>query len=121
MNVLETDFSRVNRATRAFLDRTPAHFIDGRFVAPVKGGTIAMLDPSSGKAISLIAAGTAEDVDAAVAAAKKALSAPEWGGLAPDGRERLINRLADLVEANADLIAELEILDNGMTTHFARN
>jgi phenylacetaldehyde dehydrogenase len=121
MNMLETDFSRINRATRAFLERGPAHYIGGRFVPAVKGGTIAMLDPSSGKPISTIAAGTAEDIDAAVAAAKEALGAPAWGGLAPDGRERLINRLADLVEANADLIAELEILDNGMTTHFARN
>jgi phenylacetaldehyde dehydrogenase len=121
MNVHETDFSRVNRETRAFLDRTPAHFINGRFVAPVRGGTIEVVDPSSGKRISAIAAGTAEDIDQAVAAAKAALQAPEWGGLSPDARERLIHRLADLVELNADAIAELEILDNGMTTSFARN
>jgi len=121
MTALETDFSRVSGASRAFLERAPAHFIDGQFVAAVKGGTIATVDPSSGKPISAIAAGTAEDIDAAVAAAKRALSSSAWAGLAPDGRERLMHRLADLIEENIDAIAEIEILDNGMTANFARN
>ena len=121
MSMLETDFSRLDPKTRAFLDRKAGHFIDGAARAGATGATIPVIDPSSGKTISAIAAGTAADIDAAVAAAKAALESPAWGGLAPDGRERLIHRLADLVEANAGLLAELEIVDNGMTSHFARN
>jgi phenylacetaldehyde dehydrogenase len=121
MTMLETDLSRLDRKTRAFLDSKHGNFIDGTGRPTAKGGTIPVYDPSSGKPISAIAAGTAEDIGSAVAAAKKALSSPAWGGLHPDERERLIHRLADLVEANAGLLAELEIIDNGMTGHFARN
>jgi hypothetical protein len=62
MNAMETDFDRLDRRTLAFLERTPAHFINGSMLAPAAGGTIPMLDPSSGKAISAIAAGTAGDL-----------------------------------------------------------
>ena len=64
--------------------------------------------------------GHGPDIDAALTAAKRALESRTWRDLAPDGRERLIHRLADLVEANADLIAELETVDNGMTARSAR-
>jgi phenylacetaldehyde dehydrogenase len=121
MSMLETDFSRLDRRTRAFLDRQPQHFIDGTARGGATAATIPVIDPSSGKTISAIAAGTSADIDAAVAAAKKALESPTWGGLAPSERELLIHRLADLVEEEAGLLAELEIVDNGMTSHFARN
>jgi phenylacetaldehyde dehydrogenase len=117
----ETDFARLDRRTVEFLRRTPAHFIDGRWQQAASGRTIDVLDPSSAKSISAIAAGTAADIDSAVAAAKAALESPAWKGLSPDRRERLIHRLADLVEANIDLLTELEVVDNGMTAHFARN
>ena len=76
MNAMETDFARLDRRTLAFLERTPAHFIDGSMHEAIAGGAIAMLDPSSGKTISAIAAGTAADIDVAVAAAKAALASP---------------------------------------------
>ena len=69
MNALETDFSRLDAKTRALLDRKPEHFIDGAARAGAVAATIPVVDPSSGKTISAIAAGTAADIDAAVAAA----------------------------------------------------
>ncbi len=121
MNPLETDFSRLDPRTLKFLERGAAHFIDGANRDAAAGGAIPVVDPSSGRTISAIAAGTAADIDVAVAAAKNALESPAWRDLAPDGRERLMHRLANLVEANADLLAEIETVDSGMTMRFARD
>src|SRR5262245_13860538 len=97
---------------RRVLERRPAHSIDGSWVETEK--SIPVIDPSSGKQISAIAAGTAADIDAAVSAANRALKSPQWTGRGPAGRERLLSRLADLIESRADLIAQIETLDNGM-------
>lgn len=78
-----------------------------------------MLDPSSGHQISAIGAGNAADIDAAVQAAHRAFNQPSWRGLSPLDRERLILRLADLIEANMALLAQVESVDNGMPLGFA--
>jgi phenylacetaldehyde dehydrogenase len=121
MNAMETDFGRLDARTLRFFERTPAHFIGGSWVVAASGKTLPVVDPSSGKPVSAIAAGDAQDIDRAVAAARAALESPAWSKLSPDRRERLMHRLADLIEANVDLLAELEVVDNGMTSHFARN
>ncbi|HEY1720653.1 MAG TPA: aldehyde dehydrogenase family protein [Magnetospirillaceae bacterium] len=121
MGKLDNDLSRLGRSTRAFLDKGGMHFIDGALTKPGSGQALDVRDPSSGKVISSLSAGTASDIDQAVTAAKRALSALAWHGLSPADRERLITRLADLCEANIDQLAELEIVDNGMPAGFARN
>jgi len=62
----------------------------------------------------------AADIDRAVAAARAAFENPAWSGMRPADRERMLLRLADLVEAHADELAELEVLNNGMTMFTAR-
>ena len=57
--------------------------------------------------------GRAADADAAVSAAQAAFEAPEWGGLTPTARGKLLYRLADLFEAKAEEFARLEVMDNG--------
>ena len=113
------DLSKVSREARAALDRPPAHYIGGQWVAA--SGSIPVLDPSSGEPVSAIAKGAAAEIDAAVTAATRALKAPEWTGPGPVGRERLLTRLADLIEARAAHIAEVETIDNGMPQWFAAN
>ena len=86
-------------------------FIDGCFVPAVKAGTIDVLSPSDGTLITRIAAAEAEDVDLAVAAAKRAF--PAWAALAAAERGRLLLRLADKIEEHAEELAQLESLDTG--------
>src|SRR5439155_6535871 len=69
------------------------HFIDGTFRPGSSGRTLAVVDPSSGRTIAQVAEGTAEDTDAAVAAAVAA--APSWGRLTPKERSELLHRVAD--------------------------
>jgi phenylacetaldehyde dehydrogenase len=95
------------------LGRAPALFIDGQWVESQGGGTIAVYDPSNGKQIATIADASVADVDRAVAAARRAFDDGRWSGLPPYQRERLINRLADLIEAHTPELAEIESIDNG--------
>lgn len=60
-------------------------------------------------------AATADDVDAAVAAARKAFKDPSWRDLAPTERGRLMMKLSDLCEANKEILATIETWDNGKT------
>jgi (Z)-2-((N-methylformamido)methylene)-5-hydroxybutyrolactone dehydrogenase len=95
--------------------REVAHYslvIDGQRRAAVSGQTFATVDPYSGQAWATVPDGAADDVDAAVAAARRALSGP-WGQLSGFGRARLMRRLADLIARDADLLAELETRDTG--------
>ncbi|WP_313379829.1 aldehyde dehydrogenase family protein [Achromobacter insolitus] len=86
-------------------------FIDGRFVDAAAGGTIDVLNPHDGSFITAIAAAEAEDVDRAVQAAQRAF--PAWARMAAADRGRLLLKLADLIEANAEELAQLETLDTG--------
>lgn len=86
-------------------------FINGKFVPAQKGGTIDVLNPANGTLITKIAAAEAEDVDIAVAAAKKAF--PAWAATPAAERGRLLLKLADLIEEHAEELAQLESLDTG--------
>ncbi|MNO77008.1 Aldehyde dehydrogenase PuuC [compost metagenome] len=94
-------------------------FIDGRFVPALKGGEIDVLNPADGSLITRIAAAEAEDVDLAVAAAKRAF--PAWAALPAAARGLLLLKLADAIEANAEELAQLESLDTGHPLRDSRN
>jgi phenylacetaldehyde dehydrogenase len=100
-------------AAKSFLSRSPKLFINNEWVASSHDATIAVEDPSSGKEICRIVDASDKDVDRAVAAARTAFDDGRWTGLPPMQRERIINRLADLLEAHADEFAEIEAIDNG--------
>ena len=70
-------------------------------------------DPFTGKPWALIPADGPDQVNAAVAAAKAAFKARDWAGLTATARGKLLNRLADLIFANADRLAAIETRDNG--------
>ncbi|SCB18587.1 aldehyde dehydrogenase family protein [Cupriavidus alkaliphilus] len=86
-------------------------FINGRFVDALSGVTIEVLNPHDGSVITHIAAAEAADVDLAVEAAARAF--PAWSRMAAAQRGRLLLRLADAIEANAEELARLESLDTG--------
>ena len=89
-----------------------AHWIAGSRVDPSDGGTFSTFNPADGTVLAEVAHGGAADVDRAVSAAREALSGP-WARLSPAARSGLMWRLADLLEARGDELAELESLDNG--------
>ncbi|MBK7792557.1 MAG: aldehyde dehydrogenase family protein [Betaproteobacteria bacterium] len=97
----------------------PQHFIDNRWVPAATGATLPMIDPSDGRPFAAIAFGTAEDVDGAVAAARRAFEGP-WGRLAPAEKGRLLGRLARAVGDHAEELALLEARDCGKPLKQAR-
>ena len=85
--------------------------VDGARVAP--RATLESLDPFTGKPWATIPADGADQVDAAVAAARAAFRSPAWAGLTATARGKLLLRLADLIAENADRLAMIETRDNG--------
>jgi 5-carboxymethyl-2-hydroxymuconic-semialdehyde dehydrogenase len=90
------------------------HFIGGRHAPSVTGSTFHVADPVSNRVYAHVAAGGPEDVDRAVAAAAKAFDDGRWAGLAARARARILNKIADGIEARAARIAALETFDTGL-------
>ncbi|HEV8689585.1 MAG TPA: aldehyde dehydrogenase family protein [Ideonella sp.] len=95
-------------------------FIGGEWVPASGGGTLPVVDPSTGEAFDTLARGTAADVDRAVAAARAALASP-WGGFTATERGRLLSRLGALILRDAESLAQTEARDTGKPIGQARN
>ncbi|MBY4383954.1 aldehyde dehydrogenase family protein [Rhodococcus fascians] len=87
-------------------------YIAGHWHGASDGGTFTDLNPTTEQPLAEIAAATASDVDAAVRAARAQLGG-EWGATPGAVRGQLLNRVADLIERDGDLLARLEALDVG--------
>lgn len=87
------------------------HWIGGQWVAPIKGQYFENVSPVNGKVFCEVARGTAEDIDAALDAAHAA--APAWGKTSATERAAVLNKIADLIDANLEMIAIAETWDNG--------
>jgi len=86
-------------------------FIGGEFVDSASGETMEVLNPATGEVIAEVPRGSAEDVEVAVAAAKKAWA--EWRDKTPKDRMALLLSLADIIDENAEELARLESLNVG--------
>lgn len=87
-------------------------FIGGSWKAAAGGATTESIDPSTGQVWTRVPAGDAADVNLAVIAAKAAMEG-EWGATQGPARARLLNKLADLVDRDANRLAAVESRDNG--------
>jgi aldehyde dehydrogenase (NAD+) len=87
--------------------------IGGEWVDAAGGETFETENPYLGAAWALVPRAAPDDVDRAVAAARKAFRAPSWGGITATARGAMLRRLADLIAAEADRLAEIETRDNG--------
>src|SRR5713226_6821882 len=87
--------------------------IDGKWVEAASGKTFETLNPATGQVLARVAEGDKEDIDRAVRAARRAFDDGKWARMNPTERQRLLLRIADLIEANGDELAQLETLDNG--------
>ena len=87
------------------------HFIGGNWVEPKKGEYFENISPVTGRAFTEVGRGTAEDIEAALDAAHAA--APAWGRTSLGERSLILNRIADRLEENLEMLAVAETWDNG--------
>ncbi|MCC5868275.1 MAG: aldehyde dehydrogenase family protein [Gammaproteobacteria bacterium] len=102
-----------NTPAQQFLARSHGHWIDGAAVPEGSQGEIVVIDPATEAPIARVAAGGQAEVDRAVAVARRALHGP-WGDMTADERTQIMLKFAGLMDAHAETITELAILDNGM-------
>jgi acyl-CoA reductase-like NAD-dependent aldehyde dehydrogenase len=96
-----------------FLDGKPKRMlIDGKWLEAASGKTFESRNPATGELLANVAEGDAEDINLAVAAARRAFNGP-WSKFKPAERQRLLLRLADLVEEHIEEFAQLDTLDMG--------
>jgi acyl-CoA reductase-like NAD-dependent aldehyde dehydrogenase len=105
----------------SFLANGPKRLlIDGEWVSSAAGEVFATVDPATGEHLADVARGRRADADAAVEAANRAFVGAAWRDMSPMARSTLLWRLADLMERDADQLAQLECLDQGKNWRTAR-
>jgi phenylacetaldehyde dehydrogenase len=111
---------RSTSLTAEFLAKPHELFIGGEWMPARSGKTFDVINPATGQVIAKAAAADAADIDAAVKAARKAFENPPWSTMNPSARAKLMWKLAEAIEANADLLGTLETMDNGMPFRVSR-
>lgn len=94
--------------------------INGEWCDATAGGRIPVINPSTEEQLGSAAAAEAQDVDTAVAAARRAVNERRWTAIPPSQRAKILFRIADLMDANAQSLAEAETRENGMPLPFAQ-
>ena len=100
-------------ARAAGLRYETGHFIDGAFVDSVGKGRFTVINPASGEPLCEVSAGTGEDINIAVAAAKRTVKSRIWSRMAPSDRMAVLAAYARLIDANAERFALLDTLCMG--------
>src|SRR5579863_8149870 len=102
-----------------FLRKPKLLLIGGKWVPAKSGKTFETINPSNEEVLALVAEGDKPDVDEAVKAARKAYEEGQWSKIGPHERARYLFKIAELIDAHADELAELETLDNGKPLTFS--
>ena len=108
----------VSEATQRFLGKSQKMFVGGAWLESADSAEV--IEPSTGGVLTRIPMGTADDLERAVQAARAQFDGGAWSQLKPLERERLLHGLADLIEANADELAEIESIDGTSTPTMRR-
>ena len=87
------------------------HYIGGQWVAPSGGEYFDVTTPITGEVYTQAARGTAADIEKALDAAHAAAQA--WGNTSPTERSNILLQIADRIDANRELLAYVETIDNG--------
>ncbi|WP_179402487.1 aldehyde dehydrogenase family protein [Burkholderia guangdongensis] len=110
----------VSDAVRTFVRREHGLFIDGASQPAHSPRRQDVFDPATGEILASVPDADAADVDRAVASARAAFDARVWRGLRPADRERILLRFADVLEAHAEELAQLETLNQGKSINISR-
>jgi len=95
------------------------NYIGGNLVGPLSGKFLENVNPATGEVFCQVPDSGSRDVEAAVHAARKAF--PEWSNSTADQRFRILNRIADLIDAQLEELALAETTDNGKPLGLSRN
>ncbi|MFZ5960002.1 aldehyde dehydrogenase family protein [Pseudomonas knackmussii] len=110
----------IKPASQAFLQRAPRMLIGAEWTSAADGALMDLRNPATGEVLCQVPSSSAGDVDRAVRAARQAFDDSPWSRAKPRDRQNLLWKLADLMERDADLLAELECLNNGKSAAVAR-
>ncbi|MFG3289437.1 aldehyde dehydrogenase family protein [Streptomyces sp. NPDC048179] len=111
----------LTQPVRDFISSGPKKLlIDGEWVEAAAGAVFATHDPATGEKVTDVAHGTAEDVNRAVAAARRAFTEGPWSRMTPSERSGLVWRIGDRILERAADFAQLEALDNGKSAGVAQ-
>jgi acyl-CoA reductase-like NAD-dependent aldehyde dehydrogenase len=106
--------------TVAFTSAPRQMYVDGRWVDALSGRRFDTVDPATERVITTVPHAGPEDVERAVAAARRAFEDGPWPALTPAERQKMIWRIAEGISARADQFAELESIDNGKSVAVAK-
>ena len=113
--------AQVDDRVQSFLSSPGRLLIDGEWVPAASGRTFETINPATEEKLAEVAHGDAEDIDRAVRAARRAFDHEgPWRRMSASARGKLIWRIGDLIEEHADVLAQLESLDNGKPVGIAR-
>lgn len=115
----QSDHAAGTEAIGDFLRRRHGLFINGEWRQASAQRRFDVHDPATGGVVASVAEGDAADIDLAVAAARRSFDDRRWRGMSADARSKVMWRIADLLEANADELALLDVVDNGMPLGYA--
>ena len=117
----ETSSARINPKVSEFV-KAPRHLlIGGKWVPAKSGKTFETINPATEEVLANVAQADQADVDEAVKAARRAFEESKWAAMRPADRARYLFKIAELIDANAAELAQLETLDNGKAISESRN
>ncbi len=121
MQAIDLSAPQVGEAAKKFLEQgTYSILIGGTWSGCQSGETFDTLDPATGEVIGKLQRSRLEDVNKAVSAARNAFDNGPWTKMTPMERSQILWKIADLLEANIDELAELETLDQGKPLYVGR-
>ena len=109
----------ISDEVKKFLKSNHQLLINGEWMPSSSNEKIKVFDPANEQLLTEVESGNAADIDSAVSAARKALTG-EWSKITSHDRARMLDRLADDIEANFSVLSEIEVLDNGMPLELAQ-
>ena len=110
----------IRSEVQAWLAKPKHNLIGGKWVPAASGKTFEVFNPADASVIARAPDSGREDINRAVAAARRAFDSGPWRSMTPSERGRLVWRIGDLILEHADELAELESLDNGKPRAVAR-
>ncbi len=103
-----------------FLNLRDRMLVGGEWLDAKNGDSIPVFDPATGEIIANVPDAGEVDVDHAVETARRTYQSVAWRGMTPAARERILLRLADLIETNGEELAMLETRNNGKLLAYSR-
>ncbi|MGI9294773.1 MAG: aldehyde dehydrogenase family protein, partial [Pseudomonadales bacterium] len=108
-----TEQFKITDQAREFLTSEQRMYINGHFTEGESRAHSVIVEPCTGEQLTVVPSASENDVDSAVQAARAAFENSQWSRMKPMERERLLHRIADLLEERAQTVAEIESLDAG--------